>query len=216
MKRKLLSKRGISALVTLLLSVIWTVTAGVADVSAIGPMGSPVGLSTLNAAVRDLVGVRMELYELTDILGLVPIAVALGYAIVGAAELIGGRSLWRVDRRILALGGLYIALGVVFVGFELIPLNYRPVLIEGVLEASYPSSTTLLVMTVIPAFLIDVATRVKKKRIFWVIFTVSAAFCAFVVAARILSGVHWFSDIVGGLLISATLVLSYSALMPRE
>ena len=73
MKRKLLSKRGISALVTLLLSVIWTVAAGVADVSAIGPMGSSVGLSTLNAAVRDLVGVRMELYELTDILGLVPI-----------------------------------------------------------------------------------------------------------------------------------------------
>lgn len=201
---------------TLLLSVIWTVAAGVADVSAIGPSGSSVGLSTLNAAVRDLVGVRMELYELTDILGLVPIAVALGYAIVGAAQLIGRRSLWRVDRRILALGGLYIALGVVFVGFELMPLNYRPVLIEGVLEASYPSSTTLLVMTVIPAFLVDVATRVKKKRIFWVIFAVSAAFCAFVVAARILSGVHWFSDVVGGLLISAALVLSYSALMPRE
>ncbi len=201
---------------TLLLSVIWTVAAGVADVSAIGPSGSSVGLSTLNAAVRDLVGVRMELYELTDILGLVPIAVALGYAIVGAAQLIGRRSLWCVDRRILALGGLYIALGVVFVGFELMPLNYRPVLIEGVLEASYPSSTTLLVMTVIPAFLVDVATRVKKKRIFRVIFAVSAAFCAFVVAARILSGVHWFSDVVGGLLISATLVLSYSALMPRE
>ena len=216
MKRKLLSKRGISALVMLLLSVIWTVTAGVADVSAIGPMGSSVGLSTLNAAVRDLVGVRMELYELTDILDLVPIAVALGYAIVGAAQLIGRRSLWRVDRRILALGGLYIALGVVFVGFELMPLNYRPVLIEGVLEASYPSSTTLLVMTVIPAFLVDVATRVKKKRIFWVIFAVAAAFCAFVVAARILSGVHWFSDVIGGLLISAALVLSYSALMPRE
>lgn len=199
------------SLVSLVLFVLWTVIVGSVDVMAIGPLGSSVGLAGMNGAFRDLIGVRWELYWLTDILGLVPIMLALCYAAVGAYQLIRRRSLLLVDRRILSLGALYVVFGAVFLYFELIPLNFRPVLIDGVLEASYPSSTTLMCTTVIPSFLLDVRTRVAKKWVYTLIFVVSMLFLAFTVTARILSGVHWISDIIGGVLISLALLFGYSA-----
>jgi undecaprenyl-diphosphatase len=201
------------SLVSLVLFVLWTVIVGSVDVMAIGPLGSSVGLAGMNGAFRDLIGVRWELYWLTDILGLVPILIALCYAAVGAYQLIRRRSLLLVDRRILSLGALYVVFGAVFLYFELIPLNFRPVLIDGVLEASYPSSTTLMCTTVVPSFLLDVRTRVAKKWIYTLIFVVSMLFLAFTVTARILSGVHWISDIIGGVLISLALLFGYSALL---
>ena len=201
------------SLVSLVLFVLWTVIVGSVDVMAIGPLGSSVGLAGMNGAFRDLIGVRWELYWLTDILGLVPIMLALCYAAVGAYQLIRRRSLLLVDRRILSLGALYVVFGAVFLYFELIPLNFRPVLIDGVLEASYPSSTTLMCTTVIPSFLLDVRTRVAKKWVYTLIFVASMLFLAFTVTARILSGVHWISDIIGGVLISLALLFGYSALL---
>lgn len=201
------------SLVSLALFVLWTVIVGSVDVMAIGPLGSSVGLAGMNGAFRDLIGVRWELYWLTDILGLVPIMLALCYAAVGAYQLIRRRSLLLVDRRILSLGALYVVFGAVFLYFELVPLNFRPVLIDGVLEASYPSSTTLMCTTVVPSFLLDVRTRVAKKWVYTLIFVVSMLFLAFTVTARILSGVHWISDIIGGVLISLALLFGYSAIL---
>lgn len=204
------------SLVSLVLFVLWTVIVGSVDVMAIGPLGSSVGLAGMNGAFRDLIGVRWELYWLTDILGLVPIMLALCYAAVGAYQLIRRRSLLLVDRRILSLGALYVVFGAVFLYFELIPLNFRPVLIDGVLEASYPSSTTLMCTTVVPSFLLDVRTRVAKKWVYTLIFVVSMLFLAFTVTARILSGVHWISDIIGGVLISLALLFGYSAILGSD
>jgi undecaprenyl-diphosphatase len=201
------------SLVSLVLFVLWTVIVGSVDVMAIGPLGSSVGLAGMNGAFRDLIGVRWELYWLTDILGLVPIVLALCYAAVGAYQLIRRRSLLLVDRRILSLGALYVVFGAVFLYFELMPINFRPVLIDGVLEASYPSSTTLMCTTVVPSFLLDVRTRVAKKWVYTLIFVVSMLFLAFTVTARILSGVHWISDIIGGVIISLALLFGYSAIL---
>ena len=84
--------------------VLWTVFVRLVDVQPIGPEGSSVGFATLNGFVHELTGVNWVLYTITDWLGLVPIAVALGFAILGLAQLIGRKSLWNVDHSILALG----------------------------------------------------------------------------------------------------------------
>ena len=189
--------------------VLWTVFVRFVDVQAIGPEGSSVGFATLNGFVHELTGVNWLLYTVTDWLGLVPIAVALGFAILGLAQLIGRKSLWKVDHSILALGVFYIAVIAAYVFFEIVVINYRPTLIDGYLEVSYPSSTTMLVMCVMPMATMQLNVRIKNTvlRRFAVIAIV--VFTAFMVIGRLLSGVHWITDIIGGALLSAGLVTMY-------
>lgn len=192
--------------------VLWTVLVRFVDVRAIGPEGSSVGFAALNRFVHELTGVNWLLYTVTDWLGLVPIAVALGFAILGFAQLIGRKSLWKVDHSILALGVFYIALMATYVFFEIVVINYRPTLIDGYLEASYPSSTTMLVMCVMPTAVMQLNERIKNTGFRRCAIIAISGFTAFMVIGRLLSGVHWFTDIIGGTLLSLGLVAMYDAL----
>lgn len=189
--------------------VLWTVIICFVDVQAIGPEGSSVGFATLNEFVHELTGVNWLLYTITDWLGLVPIAVALGFAILGLVQLIKRRSLLKVDRDILVLGGFYIAVMAAYVLFEFVVINYRPILIEGHLEASYPSSTTMLIMCVMPTAAMQLNARIKNTVVKRCVIIAIVAFIAFMVIGRIFSGVHWLTDIVAGALLSAGLVMNY-------
>ena len=151
----------------------------------------------------------MTLYHITDWLGLVPIAVAFGFAVFGLIQWIKRKSLLKVDRDILILGGFYLLVMAVYVIFEFVVINRRPVLIEGYLEVSYPSSTTMLGTTVMPAALIELRSRIKSRVILRTASAIIVAFTVFMVVGRLLSGVHWASDIIGGLLISASLIEAY-------
>ena len=191
--------------------VLWTVLICFVDVQAIGPEGSTVGFAAANRFIHDLTGVHMGLYIVTDWLGLVPLAVAMGFGFLGLSQWIRRKSLRRVDFSILVLGGFYAAVMMVFLFFEAVGVNFRPVLINGVLEASYPSSTTMLVMCVMPTAAMQLKDRVRNPALKRCITIGMAAFTAFMVVGRLLSGVHWFTDIVGGTLLSAGLVMLYAS-----
>lgn len=188
---------------------LWTALICRFDIQTIGPQGSTVGFSTMNASFHNLTGVNMILYTITDWLGLVPFCVAFGFALLGLMQWISRKSLLKVDCSILILGGFYIVVMTVYILFEVFVVNYRPVLINGRLEASYPSSTTSLVMCVMPTAAMQLHTRIKNMIMRkWVIGAI-IAFIAFMVMGRILSGVHWITDIIGGALLSAGLVTMY-------
>lgn len=189
---------------------VWTVLVCCADVQTIGPEGSSVGFAAVNGAFHNLTGVHWTLYTITDWLGLVPIGTALGFAVLGLVQLIQRKALRKVDRSILALGGFYLAVMAFYVLFEKAVVNYRPVLIEGVLEASYPSSTTMLALCVMPTAAMQLKARVRSGLARSVMLGMIAAFTAFLVFGRLLSGVHWLSDIVGGVLLSEGLVCAYA------
>lgn len=199
-----------AAAALLLLFVLWTVSVSFIDVKPIGPMGSTVGFAALNAHIHNLTGVNMLLYTLTDWLGLVPFAFALGFAFLGLIQWIKRKSIFKVDKSILLLGAFYVAVAAVYALFEVLVINYRPVLINGVLEASYPSSTTMLALCVMPTAMMQLAHRIKSRVFRLCVETAIAAFIAFMVIGRFFSGVHWFTDIVGGALLSGFLVLIYS------
>ena len=200
----------------LALFALWTLAVSRIDVQAIGPQGSSVGFASLNAAVHRLTGVHMALYTLTDWLGLLPLLVVLGFAALGLAQLIQRKSLMKVDRSILALGGFYMLVMAAYLLFEEVVVNYRPVLIEGRLEASYPSSTTMLVLCVMPTAIMQLSRRIRSRHLKICVTVVLTAFSVFMVVGRLLSGVHWLSDIVGGLLLSAGLVALYAAAAQKE
>ena len=189
--------------------VLWTVLVRFAYVQAIGPDGSSVGFATLNRFVHELTGVNWVLYTVTDWLGLVPIAVALGFAILGLVQLIKRKSLWKVDHSILALGVFYIVVMAAYIFFEIVVINYRPTLINGYLEASYPSSTTMLVMCVMPTAAMQLNARIKNTVFRRCAIIAIVAFTVFMVIGRLISGVHWITDIIGGALLSAGLVMLY-------
>ena len=190
---------------------LWTAAVCTVDVQPIGPRDSEVGIATINQWVHSLTGVHMTLYVITDWLGLVPIAVCLGFAILGLVQWIRRKRIERVDADILLLGGFYILTVAAYVLFEDIPINYRPVLIDGYLEASYPSSTTLLVLCVMPTAILQWHHRLSCAIYRQAVTAVTAAFIAFTVIGRFVSGVHWMSDIVGGALLSEGLVCLYVA-----
>lgn len=209
MKKK--SKQQLFIAVGLLAAfIVWTVLVRLVDVQPIGPEQSTVGFAALNAWVHHLTGVNMSLYTVTDWLGLVPIAVALGFGVLGLVQWIQRKHLLRVDRSILALGGFYLAVMAVYVFFEVTVVNRRPILIEGVLEASYPSSTTVLVLCVMPTAMMQLRTRIQSTVGKRGASVAIISFTAFMVVGRLLSGVHWVSDIIGGVLLSAGLVLLYA------
>ena len=192
--------------------VLWTVLIRFVDVEAIGPRQSSVGFATLNGYIHNLTGVNMSLYIITDWLGLVPIGVAFGFAVLGIVQCIKRKSLLKVDRSILTLGGFYIVVMAVYILFEIVVINYRPTLIDGYLEASYPSSTTILVMCVMPTAMMQLRPRIKNGLFRRCVMLVIAVFITFMVIGRLVSGVHWITDIIGGALLSAAIVLMYYAI----
>ena len=191
--------------------VLWTVLVRLVDVRAIGPNESSVGFAALNGYVHKFTGVNFHLYTITDWLGLVPICVAFGFAILGLVQWIKRKNLLKVDRSLLALGGFYVVVLAAYLFFEIVVINYRPVLLGGYLEASYPSSTTMLVMCVMPAAMIQLHARIENDVFRRCVMISIAVFIVFMVIGRLVSGVHWLSDIIGGALMSAGLVIVYAS-----
>ena len=163
---------------------IWTALIQMVDVQPLGQNATNIGFATFNCWFHRLTNVNMTIYTITDWMGLIPLVVCLIFAGIGLVQLIKRRSLFKVDPDIIILGVYYVIVILAYFIFEIIPINYRPILINGIMEASYPSSTILAI-----------------------------AFSAFMVIGRLISGVHWFTDIVGGVLLSAGLFTVYKAVV---
>ena len=201
---------GIGLLIAFLL---WTALILLVDVQPLGQNGTNIGFATFNCWFHNLTGVHMSIYTITDWLGFVPIFVCMLFGGLGLVQLIQRKNLFKVDYDILILGVYYIVVIAGFLAFEVFPINYRPILIEGVMEASYPSSTTLLVLSVMPTLVFRVKRRVQNYRIIKIVTSLTTLFSLFMVLGRLIAGVHWFTDIVGGILLSTGLFYMYKAVI---
>ena len=190
--------------------VLFTVLVRVVDVRPIGPEGSEVGFSALNLFVFRLFGVHTVWYHVTDWLGVAAILTAFAFALTGLCRLVKRKSLRKVDRPILALGGCYLLVIACYAFFERVVINCRPVILGQGPEASYPSSHTMIVVCIMATAAIAFRElHPEKKRLCRGVEVLSALLMAVTVAGRLISGVHWFTDIVGGLLLSSALVELY-------
>ena len=204
-------KKLYSGLLFIVAFILWTFLICLVDVRVIGPQNSSVGFAGINIFVHNLTGVHMLLYHITDWAGLVPVAFMFGFAVLGLIQWIKRKNMFKVDFSILILGIFYIIVTAAYLFFEMFVINYRPVLINGYLEASYPSSTTLLVLCVIPTTMMQLGSRIKHNGLRHFMNILLSGFIAFMVAGRLISGVHWVSDIIGGILLSVGLVKLYDA-----
>ena len=214
MKRK---RKIITAYVSGLLFAMLIILVRFVDVQEIGPEGTRIGLSSLNRFVFETLGVHMIWYEITDWLGIAAIFTAFLFAAAGLVQWIRRRSLWKVDREILALGGLYLIVIGLYALFELVIVYYRPIIMPGSAhpEASFPSSHTMLVCIIMGSAIQLLGKYVKSISLRTVLQIICAVVIGVTVIGRLISGVHWFTDILGGILISVTLLNLYAEKLER-
>ena len=204
---------GISgALFVLLILLVRTV-----DVDAIGPEGSSVGFSKINGAVKDTFSYNETWYKITQYLGYAALAVAGGFALLGLVQLIRRKSLFKVDKNIIALGVLFTVVIILYVMFNKIAVNYRPVILpdEGVLEASYPSSHSVLTCVVMGGAMLQLPYYVKNQGLRLALNTILALIILLTVGGRLVSGAHWLTDILGGVLLSGCLLFVFSGVLDK-
>ena len=203
-------KKELSAGIALLAAfTLWTILIRHIDVQNAGPNGTAVGFAKFNVWFHRLTGVHMAIYTVTDWLGLIPIIICMCFGGLGFAQLVKRKSLLRVDSDILMLGAYYVLVILCYLFFEMVPINYRPILIDGHLEASYPSSTTLLVLSVMPTLKYQTDRRIANQMFKKTITIFVIVFSAFMVIGRLISGVHWATDIAGSVFLSSGLFMIY-------
>ena len=200
-----------NGLIALLLFAVWTVLVQTVDVQPAGETGKTVGFATANSWFHQLTGVHLLLYAVTDWLGLVPVFVCLLFGVLGLAQLIRRKSLLKVDSDLILLGIYYVLVITGYLIFEMYPINYRPIFIDGRLEASYPSSTTLLVLSVMPTLIFQADRRVLQPEVKRAVRILTVLFSLAMVMGRLVSGVHWMTDIVSSVLLSHGLFSIYQA-----
>lgn len=195
-------------------AILFTILVKFIDVRSVGVNGTDIGFAFINKPISNLIGSNMLIYDITEWLGIIPLLVVMAYGLVGLMQLVKRKNVFKVDKEILILGGFYVVVAVLYVFFEKVIINYRPVLIEGILEASYPSSHTLMSMCFCGSALIlnkeYFKKYVKPLNIFLIIIMVV------IVVGRLLSGVHWFTDIIGGCLISLALVMTFYSIVENN
>lgn len=191
------------------IAIIYTLLVKYIDVQAIGPNDSLVGFATINNFMFNLTGVNMLWYDITDWWGFVPLFIAFIYAIIGFIQMIKRRSILKVDKEILGLGVYYIIVIGLYIFFETYVINYRPILMDGILEASYPSSHTLLSVCICGSSLMINKYLFKNKNFFKAENIISILSILVIVIGRFISGVHWFTDIIGAILISIALLKAF-------
>ena len=199
----------LSAFLILTLAVLFV------DVQKIGPEGSKIGLAFVNKAVNELFGESAFWYGITEIFGYLAMATAIVFAILGFYQLVTRKSLKKIDFDLYALAGLYVLTLAAYVLFEIAVINYRPVLVDGVLEASYPSSHTMLTVCFLSGAVHQIRKRVKFNVLRGILEAVCVALITLTVAGRLLSGVHWFTDIVAGVLLGFAIVFLYVAIAEK-
>ncbi len=198
--------------ILILLAVVFTILVKVVDVKQVGVNGTSIGFATVNQFVFESIGVNMIWYHITDWLGLVPIFMAMVYSLLGLVQLIKRKSLFKVDKEIIILGLFYIVVISIYIFFEKVIVNYRPILMNGFLEASYPSSHTLMTICLCGSSII-VNKKLFNNKITKLMNMLSLVIVMITVIGRSLSGVHWFTDIFGGILISISLLITFHSII---
>lgn len=208
-----IDRRFMTAFYTLVLFIVWTVLVKVVDTAPIGPMETVVGFSSINGAVHEALGTSDLWYRASEILGYLAILLCGVFAIIGLVQLIQRKSLAKVDKRLIAAGVIYVCVIIAYILFDKVVVNYRPVIMPGETapEPSYPSTHAMLGCVgygvgaiLLPDYLKNPTVSGLVRPLCWILAVLTAV-------TRLLSGVHWLTDIIGGIILSAFFLTAFYA-----
>lgn len=191
--------------------ILFTVAVMKVDVAAIGPKDSLVGLSKINDFMFKKLGTHPIWDMITEVLLVTAFLIVLLFGVIGIKQLIERKSLWKVEHGILLLAVFYVFLAAFYELFEVAVVNYRPILEDGELAASFPSSHTMLICSIVGSAMVLFDRMLTNKVVRNAVEIIGGIILILAVIGRLLAGVHWFTDILGGVLLSAALVMFYDA-----
>lgn len=193
------------AVILTIIFISYTLVIKFVDVQTEGEI--TVGLGTINFWWRDLVGLSLVWNYISNVVAIlvlfqVGLLLLWQFVILLRRKKIGqlAKHWWMFDVSLVILVSCYFL-------FEVLIINYRPIVINGVVDSSYPSSHVLLFCTVIPLVVRTVFRENKSWR--WLSFVMCVGLLVLGVIARLLSGYHWLTDITGGVLLGIVINVWY-------
>ena len=198
------------------LFIIFTLLVKNVGVMPVGPQNSEVGFASVNKAVSDSLPYNDFMYNLSEVLGYIAILSVAFFGLFGIMQLFIKKGFSKVDKDLYILCGLYAGVLACYILFEKIIINYRPVILDEGLEASYPSSHTMLTICTMSVAMMQITRRVIDGRIKTLLISLCTLIMAGTLIGRVLSGVHWLTDIIGALLLSVALVYTYRMVLKSE
>lgn len=201
--------------VCLILFFVLIVLLKTVDVQAVGPEGTVIGLAGMNTAFHDMTGVNQGLYNISKILGILEILLAVFFAGLALYQWIKGKSTKKVSQCLIAAGVFYVITAGLYVLFEKVIINYRPVIMEGDqhVEASFPSTHTLLAIMILGSAFVIAKNLIENAALKRTLRILCFVFMFLTAGARLFSGVHWLTDIIGGIFLGAFLVFEYAGVV---
>ena len=201
----------------LLLFIVWTIVIKFVDTAPIGPNESIVGLSHINGPFHEMFGYQELICRVSEIGGYAGLALAGVLALSGLVQLIKCRKFSLVDKKLIALGVIYVLVLFLYVLFDKVAINYRPIIMPGEteLEPSYPSTHTMLAIAIYGTAPILIHDYIRNDTLSGALIVACWMLMVITVIARLFAGVHWLTDIVGGILLASCLVLLYRAVCHR-
>ncbi len=214
-----LKKQLILSLILFGAFIVFTFTISHADVQTVPAISAEtlhetdeteeVGMATLNLSVAEKISYHKSMVTVSKVLGIVAILLAVFFMALAVLEMIARKSVLKADKDLYVLAAFYLAVLLLYIAFDFLALNYRPVLLKEELEPSYPSTHTLIGICVFATSAMQFKNRIPQKAVNHTAVIFCLVCLAAIVITRFLSGVHWFTDIIGGILLSAFLISLY-------
>ena len=204
-----------------LIAVVFTVLVKIVDVGFVSSTGSLVGFSSVNIPFSQKFGFNPIFYKVSEVLGYLIFLVIAVFAFIGCYQLIKRKSLMKVDKDLYALAITYVFTFALYIFFDkVLVINLRPIIMAGesIAEPSFPSSHTLLAVSVLGTAISECG-KIRKKSFRVSLVIVLAILIGATVLSRLFSGVHWVTDIVAGILwgeVMMTLYQLFSTLLAKE
>ncbi|MBP5342565.1 phosphatase PAP2 family protein [bacterium] len=194
-------------LVLLLVFVVFIVLVKTVDVSVIGENSTNIGLTFINKGFYESHKlINNTFYNVSKYLGYLSFLIIGFFLVVGVIQLIKRKGFFKVDTDLLLLGAIYVLTMVFYVFFEIVVVNVRPIIVDEPMEASFPSSHTLLAVVAVGTLLFEILKRISNKYLKWGSLIAASLFMIVLIVFRLLSGVHWVTDIIAGIILGLAIV----------
>ncbi|MBR0431578.1 phosphatase PAP2 family protein [Candidatus Saccharibacteria bacterium] len=191
------------------ISIIFTVLVTLIDVKLVGAGHTAVGFSAINDVIFRWLGTSTFWDKFSDYCLLFSIFIMLCFAAFGLFQWIKRKNLKKVDIDIFLLGGTYMLLFALYFIFDHIVINYRPVLEEGQLINSFPSSHIMCIIGVIATTIFELPRYIKSKTARVILTILLIIFMGVSAFARVASGMHWFTDVLAAIFFGLTIAFAF-------
>jgi undecaprenyl-diphosphatase len=171
------------------------------DKAVIAESGKEVGLSHINNLVS--YSYKENIDFMTDLLMYITFTVVVFEAGLGLYQLIKGKSLFKVDIEIIIFGIALVVMVALWLLFDyVIKINVRP---THEAEGSFPSTHVLITTFLALASHAFICYQYENKFAKYGSLLIAVSIIALVLFGRVASGMHYITDVTGGLFLGLAL-----------